>query len=126
MVDKVGIAFSQGSDGCIFCVPAATFEPLKDQHAVTLVLADASANGLQRFAKGACGFSLAFPGVDLDGSLGISRLTIGTRLGTAMGAHFGMQIGHLHQGPRCSTASDDDFHALRPGLEAAHNIFDIE
>ena len=51
VVHQVRIALAKGSDGCIFGVTAAAFEPLQDQDPMALVLADAPPDGLQRFAQ---------------------------------------------------------------------------
>ena len=132
VVDQVGIAFAQGGNGGVFGVAAAALEPLQDQHPVALVLADAAADRLQGLAQGAGGFALAFTGVNLNaieprvgGPIRVALL-VEPEILAAVGPHFRVEIGDLHQLARRAPAGDDHFHAGGLGRQGLHHIGDVE
>ena len=93
----MGITFTQRCDRGIFGVSTSAFEPLKNQNAMAFVLADASANCLQRFTKGTGGFSFPFTGLNLDTACRYERQRrIVIHVGTSVCAHLGVQIGDFH------------------------------
>ena len=121
VIHQVGIALAQRCNGTVLGVALAAFEPLQDQNAVALVLADAFADGLQRFAKGTGGFAFAFTGVDLDAfHAKLARSLV------EMGAHFRLQVGQIDQRARSSTAGGNHLKARRFGRQGAHHVLFIE
>ena len=121
MIYEVGIALAQRCNGAVLGVALAAFEPLQDQHAVAFVLADAFADGLQRFAQGTSGFALAFTGVDLDA---LHAQLAGPLV--EMGPHFRVQIGKVDQGAWSSAAGGNHLKARWLGRQGAHHVFFIE
>ena len=118
MIHEVRIALAQGGNGSVFGVAGAALEPLKNEHPVAFVLADAPADRLQAFAKGAGGFALAIPGVDLDaGDAGIQLL---------VGPHFRMEISQLHQFFRRAPSRADHLHPGGFASQGAGHLIGIE
>ena len=121
VVHQVRIALAQGRDGAVFGVALAPFEPLQDQHAMALVLADALADGLQCFPKGTGGFALAFTGVDLDALH--AQLAGGL---VQMRTHLRVQISQVHQGARCTAAGGDHLQPRGLGRKGAGDFLNIQ
>ena len=93
----MGITFTQGCDRCVFRIPTASFEPLEDQNAMALVLANSSADRLQSFPQGAGGFPFAFTGVNLDAACRDKRQRcVAVYLWASMSAHFRVKICDLY------------------------------